>query len=162
MSTIAEMKQRYDQMKAELKSEGQRLLHKNFSEFLRKYPEVECIKWAQYTPYFNDGEACVFRRHDFLASLTDSDNKDNYECDISVLAQSDIQDPSNVEKAKRWDFWPSLRELTSRERQLIEDYRALKTEVGCLPDEVYLDIFGDHVQVTATSTGFTVEEYEHD
>lgn len=26
-----------------------------------KYPSVEKIRWAQYTPYFNDGDECVFR-----------------------------------------------------------------------------------------------------
>ena len=28
-----------------------------------KYPEMEEFSWTQYTPYFNDGDECVFSVH---------------------------------------------------------------------------------------------------
>ena len=31
-----------------------------------------------------------------------------------------------------------------------------------LPDEIFLDAFGDHVRVIATKDGFDVQEYDHD
>lgn len=31
-----------------------------FSKLFIKHPDIKCIYWRQYTPYFNDGDACVF------------------------------------------------------------------------------------------------------
>jgi hypothetical protein len=31
-----------------------------FAEFFIKHPEVDSFSWRQYTPFFNDGEACEF------------------------------------------------------------------------------------------------------
>lgn len=31
-----------------------------FEEILKAFPEVKAFQWTQYTPYFNDGEECVF------------------------------------------------------------------------------------------------------
>lgn len=29
-----------------------------------RHPKLDSFKWRQYTPYFNDGEECIFGRHD--------------------------------------------------------------------------------------------------
>ena len=35
-------------------------LNQSLKVFFTKYPGVDFITWNQYTPYFNDGEECVF------------------------------------------------------------------------------------------------------
>ena len=34
-------------------------------DFFARNPEFAGIRWNQYTPYFNDGDECVFNVHDF-------------------------------------------------------------------------------------------------
>lgn len=36
---------------------------------LLAFPEVEAVRWEQYTPYFNDGDACEFRIYDASVKL---------------------------------------------------------------------------------------------
>jgi len=37
---------------------------KAFKVFLEAHPEIKCIFWSQYTPYFNDGDPCTFSVHE--------------------------------------------------------------------------------------------------
>lgn len=53
--------------------------------FFEATPEVQSVFWTQYTPYFNDGDACYFRVGDIwynLAAVTsdeESDEDEDYE-----------------------------------------------------------------------------------
>jgi hypothetical protein len=58
---ILSLKARFE---TQVKEQGKELLHKHFTEYFEANPEVEAVKWAQYTPYFNDGEPCEFTVHD--------------------------------------------------------------------------------------------------
>jgi hypothetical protein len=40
--------------------------------------------------------------------------------------------------------------------------QAFLKSIHKLPDDIFEDMFGDHVYVVATEKGFDVEEYEHD
>lgn len=50
-----------EELDAKIKAEGMVAVKAFLKEFFEKRPEVYGIKWAQYTPYFNDGDPCVFR-----------------------------------------------------------------------------------------------------
>jgi hypothetical protein len=39
-------------------------------------PSIEAIRWRQYTPYFNDGEACIFGVADVYFRLAGGDPQD--------------------------------------------------------------------------------------
>ncbi len=36
------------------------------------FPEVVAVRWTQYTPYFNDGDACTFDVYEARTKLTDT------------------------------------------------------------------------------------------
>ncbi len=40
-----------------------------------KYPELTSFRWSQYTPYFNDGEPCVFSANVEYPYLNGSDEE---------------------------------------------------------------------------------------
>lgn len=42
-------------------------------------PEIKQVHWTQYTPYFNDGEACEFSVNDFNFQLFDDEDFEPYE-----------------------------------------------------------------------------------
>lgn len=64
----------------ELKSEARKSIVSITGEFFRRNPDVHAIRWTQYTPYFNDGEACSFSIGDVHLQITDtlSDDEETY------------------------------------------------------------------------------------
>ena len=146
------------------------------AKFFQLYPEVAAITWTQYTPYFNDGDACEFSVYEpsFL-SAEDLENKS----DIELYNYSSWQEPSSYvyEKvANKDNRYGNLQDYIDE----IEKYEKLKNELGPRLQEIQLGVkkfeslfkkidddtmealFGDHVEVTATPKGIDVDEYSHD
>lgn len=64
----------------QLRNNAQQLVQEATKEFFVKYSDrVEYIFWTQYTPYFNDGEACEFRVGDICITLKNDPNWCEYE-----------------------------------------------------------------------------------
>ena len=65
---LQEIKNQYDAAVEAAKKSGQDASKEVFKEFFEQFPEVDKIQWTQYTPYFNDGDACTFgvNKPDFI------------------------------------------------------------------------------------------------
>lgn len=57
---VSELKRFLNEKRNEITLEGGVLISEAFKEMFDTYPELESYKWAQYTPYFNDGDECKF------------------------------------------------------------------------------------------------------
>jgi hypothetical protein len=115
-------------------------------------PNVHSVRWTQYTPYFNDGDACIFGVNEIRVRLSDSnpnagDEEDGY------LGEWDMKDYSSGYK-QPVPVKPEFEDLYPA-------FMALEDQMECFEDFVR-ESFGDHAEVTATTTGFEVEFYEHD
>lgn len=126
-------------------------------EFLRRidavfaHREVESIKWQQYTPYFNDGEECIFSVHDVGVKITGvAEDAGGYGdgylgvYDVNPKYRGCPWDDGSLPEGA-WGVYPALEALGS------EDWENIAREN-----------FGDHAEVIATREGFSVEYYEHD
>lgn len=141
----------YTEAKNSFKKKFQESLKNAFREFFDKSPEANCIVWDQYTPYFMDGEPCVFGVHSIVvtnASLEEASDirwgeYDGDNEDIWTHATYQKKDP-------KINFDENLFKAISD---------TLCTELG---EEMLLNTFGDHCRVIATREGFTVEECDHD
>lgn len=124
---------------------------------LLEVPGVEAVRWQQYTPYFNDGEACEFRIYSAEVKLEGLDEGGDY-------------DDGWREEYGFYDY--SKGDYSNRE--LIEvpgvDVSDVKEALGAFErvlesGEHYVVLnkkFGDPAQVTATTAGFNVEYYDHE
>lgn len=144
------MQAEYEVLKKDFQKRGQEILKKSFSSFFEAYPKVKAITWTQYTPYFNDGEACVFGVGDMWV-LSKKSYEDWQEEGGGYAEEYDVIRPYIEDKYED--------ELTKEEKKNINVF--VRT-IQALSDDLYLDMFGDHVYVIATRKGFKVEEYEHD
>jgi hypothetical protein len=154
MSVIDQIKQSLEEFKQKRKALTNEL-QKEFPGLLKplfeKSAKIESIGWAQYTPYFNDGDECIFRvSNDILyvngVHLEDSDNE------ILFLHEEIYNN-----KTGKWDKNP---ELDQAESQIVDEIVSVLQSV---PKEFYKDLFGDHVQVTIYKDGrIETEEYNHD
>lgn len=53
------------------------ILKRGFAECFEKFPELKSFSWTQYTPYFNDGDSCVFG----VGEVDEVNEESIYECD---------------------------------------------------------------------------------
>lgn len=133
--------------------------------------EVIAVRWHQYTPYFNDGDPCVFGVHSFGVKFVDvTDDEGDYE--------DGFIDPDY--RLVNWDYeynpFRKVNPRLSNTSKLIfgdTSYENIKVKLDILNElsrriqdgmhEVFLQkTFGDHAEVTATRDGFSVDYYEHD
>lgn len=60
--------EKYNQI---LAKDCRKILHPYIKDFMGKNPEITGIRWEQFTPYFNDGEPCVFRIYEIFYTTKD-------------------------------------------------------------------------------------------
>lgn len=121
-------------------------------------PSIAAFGWTQYTPYFNDGEPCVFRVHEpWFRTPNDSEDLDRYELEI---------DSHPTLGTRRWNGTAKKFEPVERSTAVLETRDHCSAFAGALEsgafNRVLLEAFGDHAEVKITRDGITVDSYEHD
>jgi hypothetical protein len=127
--------------------------------------------WHQYTPYFNDGDPCVFsasgvwaaRPEDMDADDPDDTDTDSLDVDYgghlgSYEGGEWVADPENPPFNKRVGA-----RYVGPDQARFDRCRELSRAIdsGAF-DDVLLEAFGDHAEITVTRDGITVEFYSHD
>jgi hypothetical protein len=146
-------------------------------------PRIRAICWLQYTPYFNDGDTCVFGVHTVSFAFTDiaepdeygepDESADDYEEDADAQAPGFYTPWSDTYRriaghATREYKGGGVWETTALEpgeggQALLEAVVALESAIEGGHHDVELHkLFGDHAEVTVTRQGITVEFWEHD
>lgn len=141
----------YTKTKEEFVEKSKNAMRTAFNEFFDANPDIDKITWTQYTPYFNDGDPCVFGVQEMYFTL------DKDEVDINEL---DYQD----EEYRCYSdfFWDDNGKRFDPVAEYRAEFKKFTQQIGKLPDEIFLNTFGDHVRVIASRSGFDVQEYEHD
>lgn len=145
------MKEEFEVIQKEYREKSQTIFKQAFSAFFQEVPSIKAMSWTQYTPYFNDGEACVFSVGD-VWFLTEKGLEDFIEDGRGYAEEYAAGDRQYYEE--------QYREGVSKED--FDKIAEFKHFLSGIPDEIYEHIFGDHVYVIATKDGFEVEEYSHD
>ena len=136
-NVIEDIVKTWEETRKEMMEKLQSSLKLAFKTFFEENSTITGLRWKQYTPHWNDGETCYFGVH---------------------------MDYMDVEIDNEWqeeEFYYD--EILNK--KYAKEYEAIKTFSKTLmkiPDEVFEDMFGDHVEITATKDGFTTGEYEHD
>ncbi len=140
MSKIDELKAMKKQYEDKIKNEGAAIMKAAFEAFFAAHPTVLGVRWRQYTPFFNDGDECVFGVHAYYDGIGLRFEGED-EC-------TSVYDREDEDKE------------TSEEFATVA--KAACAVIGEVPSDVMKAVFGDHAEVTATRAGFDVEEYSHD
>jgi len=145
-----------------------------FAETFAKVPSLKQIQWEQYTPYFNDGDECVFSVRDRVYSSSDTRYNSSYRLEEldkdetgepeagawSIDGYSGFKIPDDTDSSWIKERYEShLQHVTKEEYAALHD---LETILSQLPKELYRDYFGEHSTVRVTRDSIETEEYEHD
>jgi hypothetical protein len=129
------LRQAQQDLQLRLKEQGKLAFQEHLKEFFEKNPEVESLRWTQYTPYFNDGDECHFRVNEMTAK---GPGIKGYAWDDDFVSGYSIED-----------------------KKVKDAVESLGSEFDSMP-EVLLMAFGDHQQITASRNGIEVERYDHE
>lgn len=135
-------------LRQKVASTGKAAVCRAINQFMAKNPEVEAIRWKQYTPYFNDGDPCVFRVRDPEVKLSggtgdEGDDEDGFQDSFSIRPWDDVRARSTPT--------PLSIDLDALGKLFDDAEDAMKAT------------FGDHAQITvARGEDAEVEEYDHD
>lgn len=150
---IEDIIQEVNEAQAEYQRKAKEAVGKVFKKFFEDYPEVKYITWDQYTPYFNDGDECVFGMNEvyFLAKTRDEvEDEEEYD-------KYDFNEEFSWYMPYSWQegkFVPS--------KQMKKDMDSVKSFMYS-NERIFQSVFGDHVTVTIMPDGSsTTEEYDHD
>jgi hypothetical protein len=171
-------------LQKQIEERGKAALLDASKALLDQFPAVQKIYWTQYTPYFNDGEACYFRVNSVHALMKNPEKQAKYEAEkrshedkqATAKALSEEQRKKLGIELEEW-IEPDLDSLCDEE--YVSSYSADKKRAKYGPvwdaivqlsewveDSANKDtletVFGDHVQVCIARAGVTVEEYEHE
>ena len=59
MEELNQLRTRMNEIRAEMNQIAKDNLPLEFKRYFDIWPEADAFRWTQYTPYFNDGDACA-------------------------------------------------------------------------------------------------------
>lgn len=148
------------EFQAETQQKLQKSLKELFSEFWVNNPDIKTVVWTQYTPYFNDGDPCVFSVNDPV--FTNFRLEDSDDINVRKVLWGDYEDKEKNHVCVR--SW--IVEKYIEHFKLNANADSIKSLSSFLCADVISDVmentFGSDSLVIATREGFEVQEYEHD
>lgn len=133
---FSELTQKIEDLNAVIANEARTAIETELLKFFAEQPNLEAVRWEQYTPYFNDGDACVFRVHSWELKYHDKRKHTDADEDEDDGFSYSYSNPLN-----KW--WENFARTGAAE-------------------PIFEAAFGDHVRVTADRENITVEEWDHD
>jgi hypothetical protein len=101
------LQEQINNLNKQMQEKSKELMKEAFREFLEKYDDVvDNIYWTQYTPHFNDGEACEFGVNDVFILLKSDDEACEYE-GSTISDKEDIRDlKKTIAEIEAWEKDP--------------------------------------------------------
>lgn len=131
---------------------GREALLEELQAFFKSQDKYVMIRWEQYTPYFNDGEACVFsvyEPHFFTPEhMQEMEEEDDYYFEFEGDYISTWRSREKMEK-----------EYGGDEAKMMAYDVAKMLESN---SDLLKAVFGDHTRVTVKPDGVHSEHYDHD
>src|SRR6267154_5517989 len=129
MSTSIEtLVEEYTKTKEKFVEKSKNAMRTAFKEFFDSNPDIDKITWTQYTPYFNDGDPCVFGVQEMYFTLA----KD--EVDISELDY-----PDEEYRCYSDSFWDDNGRRVDPVSEYRDAFSKFTKQISKLPDEIFLN-----------------------
>lgn len=161
----------FNKLQAQFKLDAEVILKDTFKNVFNKNPNLTAIVWTQYTPYFNDGDSCVFSVNDIhftnVKNLECISNGGWPELDMDVddedynttFMMCSVKGVINSTS----DYYKKERDLLLKANIDADSCGELSSMMSSyLMQDFVRDLFGESVMVVATREGFDVREIDHE
>jgi hypothetical protein len=176
---LSKLTERAAELRKEMRDTGKALLLESLGEFFGKHPEAKSVVWTQYSPHFNDGDACTFSMNEPELNVYVDKMAEDVRAKAGVVAAEDGDEGEDDEERYSYgESSPGIRALQAicglgyykaektrdcneAEASLLADWDALRQELNKAEDTME-QLFGDGYLIRCTREGTDVEEYDHD
>lgn len=150
LEEIKKLKQEYQDRIREF---GQDLFIEAVQPIFDLDERIGAVTWQQYTPYFNDGDACTFDVYDVIPLPADEEVDEEFYEPTSFISEYLLPRKDD----ENWgDHWNRVKAHPM--------YEPLAEACDLdIPEDVFEQVFGDHASITITRDGsVSVEECNHE
>jgi hypothetical protein len=178
---MKELNREMDKLRNEMTKESKKAFKSGVKELFSQYPNLNSFAWTQYTPYFNDGDECIFGAYTDCVFLN-GDTEALYPCELETLLdhvnnkektikklRKEIEDSKNDKYESSWRKEYNEAKIKEIEESNPDEVKEQAKMIRDIVDFLQLidsdtlrDMFGDHVMVTVSRDGIDTESYEHD
>lgn len=141
---LIELQKELGEARKKILGKGRIAIGKMFDDFFDKYPEILEVKWTQYTPFFNDGDACYFGMNEPCA-ITQST--------LDAVASGEMSEYETYYEDYSFEGLPDDERMKALSGDLYEIFGVLEF------DDLSKQVFGDHVKVKIKKGSIVTERY---
>ncbi len=151
------LQKKIESMKKEFTKASAAVFASEAQQLFEKFPKLDSFSWTQYTPYFNDGEECVFSAHTDEPHFQFGDDEER---DYYYFSEYDhVEDGyENTAWGQRPKYKKVKKTITPEELEKKECYEAVQEFLGNYDETTYELMFGDHVEVVVSKDGVEIDE----
>lgn len=154
---IKQKKAEIAKLQNDLQKQSEELFDDFFKKVFEKNSDLESISWVQYTPYFNDGDACFFSANiDYLDINGECEDGANWINPKNIISWGKFNSQTKVYEGRIDQDNPHYNKSLAETVDKVKDFLSL------FDNQFYQTKFGDHTRVILTPQGSKTEEYEHD
>lgn len=145
----------------DLKKEAYKLSNEVFEDWCKnvfaKHTKVESFGWNQYTPYFNDGDTCIFSANTDYLTINGQ-----YVDDSDWVGATTVTNWGTYNRETK--TYEGKVEIPNEnyDKELEQAADEIRDFLNTFDDDFYMQKFGDHTEITVTTEGIEVDEYDHD
>ena len=149
----------FQALRTQFQTEAQAQLKEIVQLIFEASPDLGAIIWTQYSPFFNDGDECIFSVHEVtITNATDEEDLGEVRWGEYGGDNKDIWAAEMYYSVGKWTMEQKAERRVALDLIDFFDGFIQNSDMS----DVMEDMFGNHVQVTATREGFQVNEYSHD
>lgn len=175
MARIAEERKRIEKSERKTASSGRKLFEEATKHLFNQFPELKKFSWTQYTPYWNDGDECLFGCNiDYAIVNEDEDSEELWNLErLHELLSGDVEKKRaeiNKQIAAGGENWEierlrsELEDIDKDPAEIEKKYvmkKAISDLLGGIDENAYQSMFGEGL-VTVTRDGVEVSDYDHE
>lgn len=157
LEQLVELKEKYIAM---MKNDGKEIITQWLLQLAEFIPDLEAFHWTQYTPYFNDGDACTFSVNDIYYFTYGMRNEWTTQESEAYKVALPVDELIHEDDGEYLSSYSGVFEGKSELVNLLSDN-----------DELFEHVFDDHSRIIATAVredgkivgfDYDVSEYNHD
>jgi hypothetical protein len=155
MSTKSqELKNKINDLKKDYLKSAKEEFKQQSNGLFDEYPRLKSFGWTQFTPHFCDGDPCYFGVRNDEPEINGynayGEGNDGDGENLNLLSNKQIYKDGKYVDNQNYD-----READKIVKEVVKFLKSFD-------DDVYEDLFGDHMKVTIYKNKIDTDEYQHD
>lgn len=152
------LRESFVQAQTEFNTKIKTLLKEETDRLFVKFPTAQSISWTQYTPYFQDGDECVFGAYIDQLTVQAVGEEEGVEIEPEGINYED-----RVVRMRNYDYNTRQSTTTTRPATELELFaRQFYKLLRSAGNDALKAAYGDHTTVIISREGTELEEYQHD